>query len=293
MNLERTFNLRFWEFFVAVASEGSASAAADKLGVSQPSVSQGLKKLEQHLGLKLLVRRHDGIELTHTGHSLLPQARILISDAIELSTTARLLAQQPGAVRLGFAESVPPIIATAVTAEMTKIEGYGQIRAHTASVQSLVEQVHSGRIHAAVIEDPSPTGDLLRGQLHKVRRVMVGVNKISELQGRIMLDNTARISSAAADRLADALFTLGISPEIQPWASYSELAARLGAGDTFALLTPDVLSFQPRYPMAAGFSLRLRTIVAASQQETPSGRDLRSLIDAAIRKSIRELEQSL
>lgn len=53
--------------FAHVAREGSFSAAAEKLNVSQSAISQHLSKLEQTLGAKLLIRDRDGFSLTTTG----------------------------------------------------------------------------------------------------------------------------------------------------------------------------------------------------------------------------------
>lgn len=53
--------------FAHVAREGSFSAAAEKLNVSQSAISQHLSKLEQTLGAKLLIRERDGFSLTSTG----------------------------------------------------------------------------------------------------------------------------------------------------------------------------------------------------------------------------------
>jgi DNA-binding transcriptional LysR family regulator len=53
--------------FAHVAREGSFSAAAEKLNVSQSAISQHVGKLEHALGSKLLVRDRDGFSLTSTG----------------------------------------------------------------------------------------------------------------------------------------------------------------------------------------------------------------------------------
>ncbi len=59
--------------FQCIAREGSISAAARKLVITPPSVSNALKLLEQHIGHPLFVRTTRRIELTETGQQLLEQ----------------------------------------------------------------------------------------------------------------------------------------------------------------------------------------------------------------------------
>ena len=49
-------NLQQLSTFVTVISEGSMTAAADKLFLTQPAVSQQIRNLEEELGVDLLVR---------------------------------------------------------------------------------------------------------------------------------------------------------------------------------------------------------------------------------------------
>jgi DNA-binding transcriptional LysR family regulator len=61
--------------FLAVAREGSVSAAAERLAVTQPALTKSLKKLESHLGVTLFERLPRGVALTSFGKTLLPHAR--------------------------------------------------------------------------------------------------------------------------------------------------------------------------------------------------------------------------
>lgn len=84
--------LRHWEYFVTVAEEGSVTGAAARLGLTQSPVSQGLKRLENNIGLQLIRRSQSGAVLTGTGRALLPQARTLVRDAAQLRSTAHAIA---------------------------------------------------------------------------------------------------------------------------------------------------------------------------------------------------------
>ncbi|MGK0498831.1 MAG: DNA-binding transcriptional LysR family regulator [Oceanicoccus sp.] len=65
--------------FVAINDEGSFTAAADKLGRTQPAISQQLKKLELQLDRPLINRSSPKLELTPGGDSLLSYARQILA----------------------------------------------------------------------------------------------------------------------------------------------------------------------------------------------------------------------
>ena len=63
--------------FLMVAEEGSLSAAARKLGASQPTLGRQIKALEQQLNASLFKRQARGFELTETGAALVAPARLM------------------------------------------------------------------------------------------------------------------------------------------------------------------------------------------------------------------------
>ena len=54
-------------YFIAIAEEGSLSAAAQRVNVAQPSLSQHVLTLERNLGVNLLERSPRGVSLTQPG----------------------------------------------------------------------------------------------------------------------------------------------------------------------------------------------------------------------------------
>ncbi len=63
------------EAFVAIADLGSFGRAAAQLNLSQTALSHRIRKIEEDLGVQLLVRTSRELSLTKTGQALLPQAR--------------------------------------------------------------------------------------------------------------------------------------------------------------------------------------------------------------------------
>jgi DNA-binding transcriptional LysR family regulator len=74
-------NLTLLQSFVALAEAGSFQAAAERVGIAQPTLSQHLKKLESDLGAELVNRSHSGSRLTPAGARFLPHAQQVLASA--------------------------------------------------------------------------------------------------------------------------------------------------------------------------------------------------------------------
>jgi len=86
------FTLRQIEFFSAVAATKHFGLAAEALFVSQPVVSQEIRRLERNLELALFDRSTRSVELTSAGAALLPLARTLLDASESLGEVATKLA---------------------------------------------------------------------------------------------------------------------------------------------------------------------------------------------------------
>src|SRR5699024_12379731 len=63
------------EVFVAIAADGSARAAAQRLHLTQPASSMALSELERHLGVSLFAREKRRLRLNERGREMLPLAQ--------------------------------------------------------------------------------------------------------------------------------------------------------------------------------------------------------------------------
>ena len=85
--------LRHFSYFLAVADERHFGKAAERLGMSQPPLSQQIQALEQALGVRLFERSRQGVRLTREGAALLAPVRQFMEHAQRLQqavTDARL-----------------------------------------------------------------------------------------------------------------------------------------------------------------------------------------------------------
>jgi DNA-binding transcriptional LysR family regulator len=102
--------------FLETAETGSLSAAARKLGLTQPTLSRQVAAIEQRLGVTLFERVGKAVVLTSTGLDLLEHARTMGSAAVELALTATGRSQAvEGMVSISASDAVaayllPPVI---------------------------------------------------------------------------------------------------------------------------------------------------------------------------------------
>ncbi|WP_425090912.1 LysR family transcriptional regulator [Tropicimonas sp. S265A] len=139
--------------------EGSFSAAARRMGLSQSAVSQHISKLETEVGAQLLVRGRDGITLTATGQELFELADEFA--ALDQQITERLR----GHAQLDRGHL--KIIANAPQPALSLIERYTS-RYDNISVDfalfdwaSAMDRVKSKRVDIALITAPAPQPDLV------------------------------------------------------------------------------------------------------------------------------------
>ncbi|MGP3697304.1 LysR family transcriptional regulator [Rhodobacter sp. NSM] len=83
------FTLRQLRFFAAAADAGSVSGAARALSISQSSVTEAIRALEDDLGVILFERRARGLELTHKGGLFLRHANQILDDVSQARSAFR------------------------------------------------------------------------------------------------------------------------------------------------------------------------------------------------------------
>jgi DNA-binding transcriptional LysR family regulator len=148
--------VRQLEYLLAVAEHGSFTLAAEVLGVSQPSVSQGLRALENELGVVLVDRLPRGAQLTAAGRAMQPLAQTALRDV----AAARSAVDAVRGLEAGSLDLVClPTLATTPTARLVGMfraahPGIVVRIAQPETVDDLLGRVRDGRSEVAVTELP-------------------------------------------------------------------------------------------------------------------------------------------
>ncbi|KXC44300.1 LysR family transcriptional regulator [Pseudomonas aeruginosa] len=100
--------LRHLRYFIAVAEELHFGRAAERLGISQPPLSQQIQALEEEIGARLFERANRRVELTDAGRLFLDESRQVLAQvdkAVLLARRAHL--GELGELKIGFTSSAP------------------------------------------------------------------------------------------------------------------------------------------------------------------------------------------
>lgn len=148
-------NDRQLRYAVAVWRERSFSRAAEKLGVSQPSLSEQVRLLEDELGFSLFDRSSRGVEPSINGRTFLQNADDLVMGFSALKDLARELRGSPGTtLRLGISSG----IGAAVVPRIVEV-----VRQSAPAVRLDLVTTTTRRIHRFVELQRLDAGVLLEG----------------------------------------------------------------------------------------------------------------------------------
>lgn len=199
-------NLTLIRYFMAVAETGSFTRGAEHASVSQPTLSAGIKRLEESLDAPLFERSR-GAQLTPAGARFLPRARLLLQEWTAARRELRQVKPARQRLRLGYIPGLPG-------AKLGKLLGnfiatHPDIALETleAPASALTRRLDLGRIDAAIRfldGDPDEQSLTLFRQ-----RYLLGVPSGHPLSHR---------SSARVADLQDQPFVIRPQAEIMPAA---------------------------------------------------------------------------
>jgi LysR family cyn operon transcriptional activator len=140
--MQEALEIRHLRYFLAVAEAGSFSRAADRLGISQPGVSQQMRDLEAALRVPLFQRRGKRILLTPSGLIFQEHARSILR---QLETFLQELNTEPGQLRGALHLGVVPALNVALVPDLL-----GLFAADHPAISVTVEEISSTEIETAL-----------------------------------------------------------------------------------------------------------------------------------------------
>ncbi|MEU4482963.1 LysR family transcriptional regulator [Micromonospora sp. NPDC023966] len=247
--------LREMRAFVVVVEEGSLSAAARRLHLSQPALSQTMNGLERQLGVPLLVRSSTGVRATEAGLTLLTEARALLARYEQaVAAVNRHGATGGGVLRLGIPLELPADLLTRPLAELAVAFPATRVQARHLSTAAQFAALRAGELDVGLVREHPIGADLDAVPVVEERLgVLLATAQAAAVAGPdgIRLDALAGLdwvgfprsgSPAWYDELTAILRSHGLdlgpaAPEGQELIAEVKLAA-VTAGTAFALAPP-------------------------------------------------------
>ncbi len=142
--------LRHLRYFLAVADAAHFTRAAQKLWVSQPTLSQQIKQLEEELGAPLFHRGAGGVQLTAAGEKFRPYAERVLHEMEEAVAAIGGDEAAPGeSLHIGALQGVADYLLPAVVARAV-VESKLEIRVSTFSADELAAMIKDGALDLAI-----------------------------------------------------------------------------------------------------------------------------------------------
>lgn len=147
--------LRQLQFLVALRAEGSFVGAAEAVGVTQPTLSAGIKDLEAALGSTLVERGRTGAVLTPAGEEAAERAARAISEVEELVRTVQTAGEPfSGTFRLGAIPTIAPFLLPRALPLLKKKFPRLRLQMREDLTHRLVDALRARTLDAALIALP-------------------------------------------------------------------------------------------------------------------------------------------
>ncbi|NQW08332.1 MAG: LysR family transcriptional regulator [Alphaproteobacteria bacterium] len=151
----RGLSLRDLEYLVAVAEHGHFGRAAASCGVSQPSLSAGIRKVEDILGLRVFERASRRVLLTRDGALAIERARHVLAAADRfLAPVAEADDPLSGVFRLGAITTVGPYLFPHALAPLRSAHPRLELQIEEGLTSHLVARLRVGALDAVVLSPP-------------------------------------------------------------------------------------------------------------------------------------------
>lgn len=148
-------NYHHLRYFWTVAKEGSLARAAEKLHVSQPSISGQLRELEIALGEKLFQREGRKNKLTDAGQVVFGYADEIFALGREMVSAVK---QRPGAkslrLNIGIVDSFPKLVTGRILKPAFELPQQVSVVCREGKVEDLLGQLAAHRLDIVLADEP-------------------------------------------------------------------------------------------------------------------------------------------
>lgn len=159
-------NLRDLKYLIAVAETGHFGKAAKRCFVSQPTLSSQIKKLEDHLGVKVFERTNRSVNITPVGEKIIEHARKSIEQAEAINQIARAYRDPlAGVLRVGAIPTLSPYLTPLFLAPLIKNYPQLELVLTEETTSNLEERLRNHDIDVALLATPLKEEGMVEKQL--------------------------------------------------------------------------------------------------------------------------------
>jgi DNA-binding transcriptional LysR family regulator len=244
--------LRHLRYFLAVAEELNFTRAAERLGISQPPLTQQVKALEAELGVSLLDRSAYRIELTDAGRVFAAEAARILGDARSAVQAARRAASgATGRVRVGFTESASfnPLVTSTLRSFRSEFPAV-EVSLEEHPSTELIVALREERIDAAFVRPPLPAERGLTLDLLEKEPLVVAVPSghplvncrevaLGSLAAETFILYPRAVRPGLADTVVAACQAAGFTPKVGQYAPQLSSTINLVAASLGISIVPD------------------------------------------------------
>ncbi len=159
-------NLQEIRYLVAVAEHRHFGRAAEVCNVSQPTLSNQIRKLEDELGVTLLERTNKHVHLTPVGGQILVHAQRVLAEAAQMEAVARA-SRDPlvGPLKLGVIPTLAPYLLPLILKPLKLAYPRLTIELWEDQTHSLIEGLRNHHLDAALLATPADAPELTEIEL--------------------------------------------------------------------------------------------------------------------------------
>ena len=162
-------NYHHLRYFWTVAKEGSLARAAEKLHVSQPSISEQIRELESAFGEKLFQREGRNNKLTATGRMVFGYAEEIFTLGRELTNAVK---QRPGAkvlrLYVGVADSFPKLVTNEILTPVFAMPQSAHVICREGKMEDLLAQLAAHRLDIVLADEPASSSTNFKTYNHSL-----------------------------------------------------------------------------------------------------------------------------
>ena len=154
--------LNLYKIFYYVAVCKNISKTAKTLYVSQPSITQAIKKLESILGIQLIVRMKKGIELTNEGEILFNYVKIGIESLINGENKMREIKKNKNEIiKIGASYSITKFFLLPLIEKFKELYPKVKIQIVNSNTIDLIKQLKINAVDIIVLNLPQENDEIL------------------------------------------------------------------------------------------------------------------------------------